>query len=204
MNSYRYFLPAAVASLAVGLLACAQPAVELSPSIEPPEKSIVVQSPANSIEETTAQSPVPGSELKERDTIDACFNMVAYDPADTSVNLRDRPDGRIIDQLPNLSLLQREGPAGAVPGWNYVFVLDTSTWGYVWGDLIYLARYQVQDPQDTFANMRRSPNGEVITAVPNGTEVHFIGTDGSWTKVLLDNGQEGYISTDRLDRPNCF
>jgi serine/threonine protein kinase len=137
-------------------------------------------------------------------TFTACLEAVAYDPADDTVNLRDRPNGNIIASLPNLTLLQGEGPAGAEPGWNRVFVVESNTWGFVSGNLIYRTYYQVQDPQDTSANLRTSPNGEVIMAVPNGTEVQFLGVEGRWTKVQLNSGQLGYISTQLLSDPDCF
>jgi serine/threonine protein kinase, bacterial len=64
--------------------------------------------------------------------------------------------------------------------------------------------YQVNDPQDTSANLRKSPNGEVIVAIPNGTEVLFLGAEGSWTQVQLGSGQTGYISTQLLNESDCY
>ncbi len=64
--------------------------------------------------------------------------------------------------------------------------------------------YQVNDPQDTSANLRQSPNGELIVAVPNGTEVLFLGVEGSWTQVQLGSGQTGYISTQLLSESDCY
>lgn len=150
---------------------------------------------------TPQTSPSPQDSF---DTFDACMNMFAYDLADTSVNLRDQPDGKVIASLPNLSRLQTEGPAYVEPGWNRVFDVGSKTWGYVWGELIYRTYYQVQDPQDTFANLRQVPNGEIITAVPNGTHVQFKGVDGDWTQVRLRDGRTGYISSSRLGLPSCF
>lgn len=138
------------------------------------------------------------------DTFDACMNMFAYDLADTSVNLRDQPNGKVITRLPNLSRLQTEGPAYVEPGWNRVFDVSSETWGYVWGELIYRTYYQVKDPQDTYANLRQVPNGAIITAVPNGTHVQFKGVDSGWTQVQLQDGRTGYISSSRLGLPSCF
>ncbi|MEO0457511.1 MAG: SH3 domain-containing protein [Cyanobacteria bacterium P01_A01_bin.114] len=133
-----------------------------------------------------------------------CFVMLAYDPEDTSVNLRDQPDGNILTSLPNLTPLNTEGPAGIEPGWNYVYAVDQDRWGYIWQDLIRLTYYQVEDPQDTYANLRQTPNGPVIDTLANGTEVRFMGTDGTWTQVELASGQVGYVATSLLMPPNCF
>lgn len=64
--------------------------------------------------------------------------------------------------------------------------------------------YQVNDPQDTSANLRKSPNGDLIVAIPNGTEVLFLGVAGSWTQVQLGSGQTGYISTQLLNESDCY
>ncbi len=134
-------------------------------------------------------------------TFTACMESVAYDPTNMTVNLSLQPGGNHLDSLPNLTRLQVELDE---LGWDRVFVVKTETWGYVRDDFIYRTYYQVQDLQDTSANVRRSPNGEVITAVPNGTEVRFLGIEGSWTQVQLDSGETGYISTQLLSDPNCF
>ncbi len=193
--------PAAVASAtpsAAPLAATAPVAVQTTPSAAPAAES--------STESARAKRPASSQALpKSSDrTFTTCMESVAYDPSDTTVNLRDKPDGTVLAALPNLTILQAPGPAGAEPGWNEVFVVESETWGFVWGDKIYRTYYQVQDPQDTRVNVRRSPNGEVITAVPNGTEVRFLGIEGSWTQVQLDSGETGYISTQLLSDPNCF
>jgi hypothetical protein len=212
MTSQRYFTTAFTFSLLVGLFACTQSvtvypeAVCVAPPV--PEASAPLTIPsttpvANRLPENSSQVTPSKAQPKDRN-FTACMEAVAYDPEDDSVNLRDRPNGSVITSLPNLSLLQAEGPAGAEPGWNRVFAVESETWGFVLGDLIYRTYYQVQDPQDTSANVRRSPNGEVITAVPNGTEVRFLGIDGTWTQVQLDSGETGYISTQLLSEPSCF
>ncbi|MEO1791978.1 MAG: protein kinase [Cyanobacteria bacterium J06629_19] len=136
--------------------------------------------------------------------LDKCFNLLAYDPEDTSVNVRSSPNGNLIDTLPNLSIVQQEGPALIETGWNLVNINDTGIQGYILGDLLYRTTYQVNDPSDTSANLRQTPDGELIAAIDNSTEVKFLGTNGSWTQVELNNGQSGYISTSRLAEPNCF
>jgi hypothetical protein len=138
-------------------------------------------------------------------SLDRCYNMVAYDPADTSVNMRDRPDGNVIHALPNGSVLQQEGPAGYEPGWNRVYALDTGAWGYVWGDLMYRALYTVQDPDENTAYMRSTPNGEIINELQNGTLVRFLGVEGDWMRVETEDGISGYVAQSRLTGPgNCL
>ena len=130
--------------------------------------------------------------------------MVAYDPNDSGVNLRAQPDGEVIGNLNNLALLQMQGPAGALPGWNWVYSGSLDEWGYVWGDLLRRELYQVQDPVDPSVNLRQSPNGNVITALSNGTLVRFLGIEEDWTLVATENDQQGYVHTDRMESPNCF
>lgn len=139
-----------------------------------------------------------------------CMIMLAYDPNDTFVNLRSQPGGNIITSLPNYTVLrERSGPVVIGNGWNFVDVLesDRSAYiqsGYVWHELIRRTYYQVADPQDTYANLRQLPDGPVLDTLPNGTEVRFIGEQGTWTQVELANGQIGYVATALLAEPNCF
>lgn len=46
-------------------------------------------------------------------------------------------------------------------------------------------------------NLRKSPNGDVITSFPRGTKVTILATDGAWSKVSVDN-QTGYMLTQWL------
>lgn len=43
--------------------------------------------------------------------------------------------------------------------------------------------YIVNDPGDVFVNMRASPNGQIITSVPNGLSVKVLGESGGWYRV---------------------
>ena len=196
MTLYRYVSPVIAFGVVTGLLACTQPSASVQPATQPPAQSNHAQSNLE-----------PKPQTKQADsshTFEACFNLVAYDPADTSVNLRDQPDGSVIDSLPNFSQVQMEGPAGIDSGWNHVYVVGSNTQGYVWGDLLHRSYYQVADPQDSFANLRRSPNGPVVTAVENETAVRFLGIMGEWTRVSLTSGQAGYIHSALLAPPSCF
>ena len=132
-----------------------------------------------------------------------CFSLTAYDPEDSSVNVRDSPDGTIIEAIPNLSIVSIKGPATVEARWHDVSVNNTATKGYIWGELLYRTAYQVNDPTDTFANLRDAAGGNAIAAINNGTEVQFLGTEGDWTQVQLGNGQTGYVSTPLLAEPDC-
>ncbi|MEA5522886.1 SH3 domain-containing protein [Limnoraphis robusta] len=43
--------------------------------------------------------------------------------------------------------------------------------------------YIINDPGDTYVNMRKSPNGQVIKPVPNGLSVKVLGEYGNWYRV---------------------
>ena len=84
------------------------------------------------------------------------------------MNLRDQPDSDIIVSLPNFTLLSTEpgtAPAFIDSSWNHVHLWQQEQSdfisGYIWQDLIRHTYYQVQAPQDTYANFRQSPNGPV-------------------------------------------
>lgn len=149
----------------------------------------------------------PGDNVRDR-----CGVLLAYDPNDTSVNLRDRPNGDVMDSLPNLMpLSSQDGLAYIDPdGWNLVGVRrtnglgSTGQAGYIWHELLRRTYYQVEDTQDTYANLRQSPDDTVIDTVPNGTEVRFMGEVDVWTQVELASGQMGYVATALLTEPRCF
>ncbi|MEO1147304.1 MAG: SH3 domain-containing protein [Cyanobacteria bacterium J06638_22] len=149
----------------------------------------------------------PGDNVRDR-----CGVLLAYDPNDSSVNLRDRPTGDAMDRLPNLTpLSSQDGLAYIDPDvWNQVAVRranglgSTGQSGYIWHELLRRTYYQVEDTQDTYANLRQSPDGTVIDTVPNGTEVRFMGEVDVWTQVELASGQTGYVATALLTEPRCF
>lgn len=135
-----------------------------------------------------------------------CATLYAYDPSDTAVNLRARPAGNVVAQLPNLSEVYRsDDPYASIdPGtWNAVILKD-GTQGYIWGDLLRRTVYRTYDAGDTSVNFRRSPGGEVTIKLTNDTEVDFLGETGAWTHVRLGRGSEGYVATSLLANPNCF
>ncbi|MEM9907139.1 MAG: SH3 domain-containing protein [Cyanobacteria bacterium P01_D01_bin.44] len=199
---------AGLSLLTLGLVACS--AMPSAPTTEA-GSSLSVAEPTDPIAAQPTEQPTePLTSTKQSgwnpdDTVtDKCFVLLAYDPEDTSVNLRDRPDGSVLTSLPNLTRVHSGQPAYIEPGWNSLTVEGQDQQGYIWQDLLRLTYYQVEDPQDTYANLRQSPDGPVISPLENGTEVRFMGEDGTWTQVELASGQVGYVATSLLIRPNCF
>ncbi|MEL6937972.1 MAG: SH3 domain-containing protein [Cyanobacteria bacterium J06598_1] len=176
----------------------ASPSATSLPTASSPEDSVVQEVQPSQTADLTSQDA-------DKAPVDlTCQLLYAYDPEDTSVNVRDRPDGDIITDIPNFTTVSSEGPAGIEPGWNKLYVNDLDSWGYIWGDLLHRTHYQVQDAEDTSANLRQSPDGPVLTSVTNGTVVAFVGTTGDWTRVQTETGQQGYILNSLLTQPSCF
>jgi uncharacterized protein YgiM (DUF1202 family) len=59
-------------------------------------------------------------------------------------------------------------------------------------------QYNSISDRDGTANLRKSPNGEIMRAVRSGTQVIIIGRSGEWIKVMLRNGQSGFIHSSRV------
>ena len=49
-------------------------------------------------------------------------------------------------------------------------------------------------------NVRSGPKGDVIAQVENGTEIQILGEAGSWLRIALDGGREGFVSADYVRR----
>ena len=144
-------------------------------------------------------------QLAQRRFDDGCINLLAYDPEDTYVNVRDQPNGNIVRSLPNFALIQSaDGPIGITEGWNEVLISMTQSKGYIHSDLISRTTYEVLDPNDTSANLRSAPDSEVITALANGTVVRFLSRKGDWTQVETQAGDIGYIASTLLAPPSCY
>ncbi|MEM8721150.1 MAG: SH3 domain-containing protein [Cyanobacteria bacterium P01_G01_bin.39] len=142
-------------------------------------------------------SPITTPKIPKRSTCKIAF---AYDSNDSGVNLRTQPNGTVIKKIINFTKISSEHTGGN--RWLSVS-LENGSQGYMWGQLIRPSLYRVYDHNDTYANLRRSPNGTLITAVPNNTVVKFLGASNKWTHVRLPNGIEGYIYTELLDNIHC-
>jgi Bacterial SH3 domain len=147
----------------------------------------------------------PGSAKFEG--MDRCFSLVVFDPNDRSVNLRQTPNGVILQKFPNGTVVNMPvtEPAGIDPGWTQVRKGASSSIGYVSSKLLYYTVYAARDPNDRTVNLRKQPNGAIIRALPNGTEVSFVGIQDNWMRVeVQESGERGYISTKLLKRTTCF
>ncbi len=47
--------------------------------------------------------------------------------------------------------------------------------------------FVVRDPNDTYVNVRTSPNGNIIRGIPNGSKTSIIGEQQGWYKVSFDS-----------------
>lgn len=141
-------------------------------------------------------------------TSQRCFELVAFDSNDDSVNLRENPNGLIIRSLPNGTRLGKPNePAFIESGWTEVQVSipeGKDERGYIFSELLHHSIYEIRDSEDTFVNFREQPNGKILKPLVNGTEVAFVSQEGQWTKVRLLSGEEGYIFSTLLSPPSCF
>jgi hypothetical protein len=133
-----------------------------------------------------------------------CQFLTVFDAKDSFANLRQSPNGKVLTRIPNGSLVNTvDGRARIQPGWTAIR-LPTMR-GYIASTLLHRSVYRVIDPQDKTVNLRSSPNGQVITSIPNDTEVMFLGKsgDGRWSRVRLASGKIGFIFAKFLLPPNC-
>jgi hypothetical protein len=166
--------------------------LQRSPSLLALLTSLVVSSFA---QEASAKFPME----------DRCFGYRVFDVNDRTVNLRQAPNGRIFRAVPNGTRVVDTYPdtPQTTPDWMPVRFQGRTV--YVSKKLLYQAIYKVVDPNDRSVNIRRQPNGAVIRALPNNTEVAFVEPPrGKWTRVRLENGTIGYVATNFLKKPSCF
>ncbi|WP_017717598.1 SH3 domain-containing protein [Kamptonema formosum] len=107
--------------------------------------------------------------------------MKVYDAKDTYVNLRETPNGRVMMPLNNGSTVRVYGRAG---GWSWVQYPAARTGGYVYSQLLVPCTgtcMVVADPNDTYVNMRQTPNGRVVAQISNGTRVYVYAQSGDWS-----------------------
>jgi hypothetical protein len=133
-----------------------------------------------------------------------CFGYRVFDLNDTKVNLRQSPNGRIVRTVANGTKVTDTYPETPPSPPNWMPVLYQNQTVYVWRRFLYRLIYEVVDPKDRSVNLRRSPNGSIIRALPNATLVMLLAPQGNWSKVRLENGQEGYVFSKFLREPGCF
>jgi len=135
-----------------------------------------------------------------------CNIYVIYDPNDTYVNVRTAPNGNVIQGIPNGS---KTSVIGEQSGWykvNFDSRFDSIT-GFMKKELLWRSmKLYAMDLEDTYVNLRESPNGSVIRQVRNGTPLTFIeGNRNQWLKVRLEDGSGtvGYMYAPLVADPSC-
>lgn len=137
-----------------------------------------------------------------------CSAYVVFDRNDTYANLRSSPNGQVLQKIPNgakASFIRQTGDWILASFDGY---LAESGPGYIKSNLLRTDNtYTVLDTQDTYVNLRSSPNGKVLRKVTNGTPITIIpNTEANgWVRVQLeiDNQPIGYMSSDRIAAPSC-
>ncbi len=152
-----------------------------------------------------AAQPLSRLALAPQDPVERCFLMTVFDPNDRSVNLRRTANGPVIRAVTNRTrVAMADGtPVYVEPTWTRV-KLPSGERGYIASQFLHRTIYTVRDPNDRSVNLRRVPDGPVLRAIANGTDVEFRGIRGSWTQVRLANGPEGYVASRLLQEPSCF
>lgn len=131
---------------------------------------------------------------------DVCRNYTVRDSKDSSVNLRTNPNGRIIRAVRNGTQVTATGEESN--GWLPVQVGKTGVKGWMEGSrLTQNDDYVIFDPNDTFVNIRKQPNGQIIGRVPNGTTINEpMNYVGEWASVPQFNG---FINGRFIRQPDC-
>lgn len=132
--------------------------------------------------------------------------------AATSLNLRNSPNGSVITTMPQgakVEIIQTSN------GWNQVKYGSYTGWAsisylklVVSGDgSTSTPTTPVTPPPTTTVNyayvtasalnMRTSPNGSVVTILPNGAKVQVVSTSGNWSNVKYGS-YSGWVSSDYL------
>ena len=130
-----------------------------------------------------------------------CNTRIVNDTRDTGVNLRERPNGALIQKLPNGITVS---PLVGYQNWLLVNVRGQSGWMYkplTRSDTnTYLLR-----PDSHFVLLRESdsPNAPIITQLLNGTPVTVWGTVGDWSKIQVPHWGIGYVPSRYVKQPSC-
>lgn len=137
-------------------------------------------------------------------TTERCLTYRVFDSSDRTVNLRRSANGAVVKAVPNgTQVLDPYPETPPMPaGWTPVSFQKQIV--YVSNKLLYRLVQVVNDPSDRTVNLRQEPNGRVIKALPNGTEVVFLEPQGGWTKVRLITGETGYVFSRFLKPATCW
>ena len=119
-------------------------------------------------------------------------NCIIADPSDTSLNVRETPNGKVINRLRNgrkVVIQSKRNDAKGRP-WGYATGLykgRNRNWGWVFMQSVNCGRVAqrsvsggkkcvINDITDTSLNVRERPNGKVINRLRNGRQVSIIKT----------------------------
>jgi hypothetical protein len=138
---------------------------------------------------------------RQFDQQERCYSFTVFDPKDSAANLRRSPNGAIIMSVANGAQVTTKNMALLQTGWTQVQLGRQQ--GYIFSKFLHYSVAQVIDPSDRIVNLRRRPNGPVLRALPNRTEVMFLGLEGDWTQVRLREGTIGYVFSKFLRQPMC-
>ncbi|MCU0518141.1 MAG: SH3 domain-containing protein [Oscillatoria sp. Prado101] len=106
-----------------------------------------------------------------------------FDPKDTYANLRSTPNGQVVARLDNGITVSVKGNAGE---WSKVEYSAGRVSGYIYTSLLTSCTgtcMVVADPNDTYVNLRSTPNGSVVARLNNGTRVYVYGRSNEWSWV---------------------
>ncbi|WP_456363880.1 LysM peptidoglycan-binding domain-containing protein [Priestia aryabhattai] len=138
-------------------------------------------------------------------------NKVYATVAASSLNLRTSPNGSVITTMPSGAKVEIISTSN---GWNQVKYGNYTGWASISylklvinGDTTPSTPSPTPPPTTTVKyayvsasalNLRTSPNGSVITTIPNGAKVQVLSTSGNWTNVKYGSNT-GWVSSDYLN-----
>jgi len=136
-------------------------------------------------------------------------NKVYATVAASSLNLRTSPNGSVITTMPSGAKVEIISTSN---GWNQVKYGNYTGWASI-SYLKLVINGDTSTPTPTTPpptttikyayvsasalNLRTSPNGSIITTIPNGAKVQVLSTSGSWTNVKYGTNT-GWVSSDYL------
>ena len=112
----------------------------------------------------------------------------------SSLNLRDMPNGKIMMEIPNGAKVQVLGTSGT---WTQV-VYQSKT-GWVASQYLEAVKEEEKYAKVTASslNLRKNPNGDIITQIPNNATVKIVSTSGTWTQVVYGS-YTGWVASEYL------
>lgn len=150
------------------------------------------------IKKTTSSNSVPNNSTSNSGSSTVVSTNYAKITA-SSLNLREMPNGKIMMEIPNGAKVQVLGTSGT---WTQV-VYQSKT-GWVASQYLETIKEEVEKFAKVTAsslNLRKDPNGVIITQIPNNVTVKIIGTSGTWTQVVYGS-YTGWVASEYLQIQN--